>query len=57
MSPPAPSADWLARARAAARRADWLGALDLGAQALAEDPTQAEAAAIVGTARMQLTAA
>lgn len=50
-------ADHLARARAAAKRSDWLAALDLAAQALAEDPTQAEAAAIVGAARTQLTGA
>ena len=49
--------DHVTLARAAAARADWLEALDLAAQALSEDPTQTEAAAIVGTARTQLTGA
>ncbi len=46
----------LSQARAAAENARWLDALDLAAQALAADPTQTEAAGIVGTARRQLTA-
>src|SRR4051794_5080261 len=43
-------------ARAAVARAQWLEALDLAAQALAADPGHRDAAAIVGTARRQLTA-
>jgi class 3 adenylate cyclase/tetratricopeptide (TPR) repeat protein len=41
-------------AQAAAAQARWLDALDLAAQALAADPGQAAAAALVGTARRQL---
>jgi class 3 adenylate cyclase len=41
-------------AEAAAARSQWLEALDLAAQALAADPGQTSAAALVGTARQQL---
>ena len=41
-------------AQAAAAQARWLDALDLAAQALAADPGQTAAAALVGTARRQL---
>jgi class 3 adenylate cyclase len=49
-------ANLMHQARAAVARAQWLEALDLAAQALAADPGHRDAAAIVGTARRQLTA-
>jgi class 3 adenylate cyclase len=42
------------RARASVARAQWLEAFDLGAQALAADPSDTDAAIIVGIARRQL---
>ena len=44
----------MSRAQAAAAQAHWLDALDLAAQALAADPHQTAAAALVGNARRQL---
>src|SRR3954447_8105941 len=46
----------MSQARASVARAQWLEALDLAAQALAADPSQIDAATIVGTARRQLAA-
>jgi class 3 adenylate cyclase/tetratricopeptide (TPR) repeat protein len=46
--------DLISRAQEAVSTARWLDALDLASQALAADPSQSEAAVIVGTARQHL---
>ena len=49
-----PAGTLISLAQAAAARAQWLDALDLAAQALAADPADADAAALVGVARQRL---
>ncbi len=49
-----PAIDLVAKAEAAAEREQWLAALDLASQALAADPKEARAAALVGQARQRL---
>ena len=53
-NPNQPAEALVARAQAAATQARWLDVLDLAAQALAADPGQTAAAALVGTARRRL---